>query len=153
MSDRVKTVNAAMRGNPDWQKVLDIILQAFECQTGTLHKWNDLHAVLDLVADRGIPREVMDKIERIPMGKGIAGQAAERMEPVQICNLQNDTSGVARPRAKKTQVGGSVAVPIEMGGLLMGTIGIGKLVPYEFTPAETADLQKIATNIAEKWMG
>lgn len=142
-----------MRGNPDWQKVLDVILQAFDCQTGTLHKWNDLHYVLDLVADRGIPRELMDKIERIPMGKGIAGQAAERMEPVQICNLQNDTSGVARPRAKKTQVGGSVAVPIDMGGLLMGTLGIGKLEPYEFTSAETADLLKIAANIAEKWMG
>ena len=142
-----------MRGNPDWQKVLDVILQAFECQTGTLHKWNDLHAVLDLVAERGIPRELMDKIERIPMGKGIAGQAAERMEAVQICNLQNDTSGVARPRSKKTQVGGSVAVPIDMGGLLMGTLGIGKLVPYEFSPEETADLMKVAMNIAEKWLG
>ena len=126
MSDRIKTINAAMRGNPDWQKVLEIILTAFDCQTGTLHQWNDLHAMLELVAHRGIPRELMDKVERIPMGKGIAGAAAERMEPVQICNLQTDATGVARPAAKKTKVGGSVAVPIDMGGLLMGTLGIGK---------------------------
>jgi L-methionine (R)-S-oxide reductase len=152
-SERLKTVNAAMRGNPDWQKVLDIILQTYGCQTGTLHKWDDLRAMLELVAHRGIPRELMDKVERIPMGKGIAGAAAERMEPVQICNLQTDTSGVARPRAKKTQVGGSVAVPIDMGGLLMGTLGIGKTEPYEFTPEETKELLQIAHNIAEKWMG
>ncbi len=153
MSDRIKTIIAAMRGNPDWQKVLDIILEAYDCQTGTLHHWNDLRAMLELVAHRGIPRELMDKVERIPMGKGIAGAAAERMEPVQLCNLQNDTSGVARPRAKKTKVGGSVAVPIDMGGLLMGTLGIGKLEPYEFTPVETSELLQIAHNIAEKWMG
>lgn len=153
MSDRIKTINAAMRGNPDWQKVLEIILTAFDCQTGTLHQWNDLHAMLELVAHRGIPRELMDKVERIPMGKGIAGAAAERMEPVQICNLQTDATGVARPAAKKTKVGGSVAVPIDMGGLLMGTLGIGKLEPYEFTTTETTELQTIAHNIAEKWMG
>ena len=153
MSDRIKTINAAMRGNPDWQKVLDIILQAFDCETSTLHHWNDLRAMLELVAHRGIPRELMDKVERIPMGKGIAGAAAERMEPVQLCNLQTDTSGVARSRAKKTKVGGGVAVPIDMGGLLMGTLGIGKTEPYEFTPEETKELLVIAHNIAEKWLG
>jgi len=153
MSDRIKTINAAMLGNPDWQKVLEIILAAYGCQTGTLHQWNDLHAMLELIAHRGIPRELMARVERIPMGKGIAGAAAERMEPVQLCNLQTDNSGVARPKAKKTSVGGSIAVPIDMGGLLMGTLGIGKLEPYDFTPAETTELQQIATSIAEKWMG
>lgn len=64
-----------------------------------------------------------------------------------------DNSGVARPKAKKTSVGGSIAVPIDMGGLLMGTLGIGILEPYDFTPAETTELQQIATSIAEKWMG
>src|SRR6186713_1771348 len=75
MSDRIKTINDAMRGHPDWQKVLETILVAYDCQTGTLHQWNDLRAMLELVAHRGIPRELMDKVERIPMGKGIAGAA------------------------------------------------------------------------------
>jgi L-methionine (R)-S-oxide reductase len=152
-SERIKTVNAAMKGNPDWQKVLDIILQTYQCQTGTLHKWDDLRHTLDLVAQRGVPRELMDKVERIPIGKGIAGAAAERMEPVQVCNLQTDSSGVARPRAKKTKVGGGIAVPIDMGGLLMGTLGVGKTEPYEFTAEETKELLQVAHNIAEKWLG
>jgi L-methionine (R)-S-oxide reductase len=73
------------------------------------------------------------------------------MEPVQICNLQTDRSGVAKPAAKKTKVGGSIAVPVEFGGLLMGTLGIGKHEPYDFTSAEISDLQTIASEIAEKW--
>ena len=50
-------------------------------------------------------------------------------------------------------VGGNIAVPIDMGGLLMGTLGIGKLEPYEFTAEETKDLQAIASQIAEHWIG
>ena len=150
MSPRVKKINIAMRGNPDWQAVLDLILKEFDCQTGTLHKWHDLHAMLELICHRGIPRELMNKVESIPMGKGIAGTAAERMEPVQICNLQTDKT-VAKPGAKKTKVGGSIAVPIDLGGLLMGTLGIGKLEPYDFTPEETADLLAIGGAIADVW--
>lgn len=140
-----------MKGYPDWQKVLEVILGEFDCQTGTLHQWVDLHQMLEIIADVGIPESIRDKVERIPLGKGIAGTAAERMEPVQICNLQSDRSGVAKPGAKKTKVGGSVAVPVEFGGLLMGTLGIGKLVPYDFTSTEINELRMIASDIAEKW--
>ena len=141
-----------MRSNPDWQKVLDLILTQYDCQTGTLHKWHDLHANLELICHRGVPRDLMNKVESIPLGKGIAGTAAERLEPVQICNIQNDDTGVAKKGAKKTKVGGAVAVPIDMGGLLMGTLGIGKLEPYEFTKEEVSELLVIGGQIAECWM-
>ncbi len=140
-----------MQGYPDWQNVLEVILKEFSCQTGTLHQWVDLHQMLEIIAHVGIPDELRVKVERIPLGKGIAGTAAERMEPVQICNLQTDRSGVAKPAAKKTKVGGSVAVPVEFGGLLMGTLGIGKLEAYDFSSEEIRDLQIVAGEIAEKW--
>ena len=57
---------------------------------------------------------------------------------------------MAKPAAKKTN-GGSIAVPVEFGGLLMGTLGIGKHEPYDFTSAEISDLQVVAAEIAEKW--
>ena len=140
-----------MLGYPDWQNVLEVILEEFGCQTGTLHQWADLRQTFEIEAHAGIPKDLLVKVERIPLGKGIAGTAAERMEPVQICNLQTDRSGVAKPAAKKTKVGGSIAVPVEFGGLLMGTLGIGKLEPYDFTSAEISDLQTVAAEIAEKW--
>lgn len=151
MSKRLSTISAAMKGYPDWQYVLEVILEEFQCQTGTLHQWVDLHQMLEIVAHVGIPDDLRDKVERIPLGKGIAGTAAERMEAVQLCNLQTDRSGVAKPAAKKTKVGGSIAVPVEFGGLLMGTLGIGKHEPYEFNSTEISELQTIAAEIAEKW--
>ena len=41
----------------------------------------------------GIPAHLLPVIQRIPVGKGIAGLAVERQEPVDMCNLQTDSSG------------------------------------------------------------
>lgn len=90
----------------------------------------------------------MPIIQSIPVGKGIAGTAALKKEPVEICNLQTDTSGVAKPGAKQTQVQGSLAVPILDGERLCGTLGIGKLTPYDFTTEEKERLIGIAREIA-----
>jgi L-methionine (R)-S-oxide reductase len=114
----------------------------FECQTGTLHRaegeW------LYLVSKEGIPEFLMDKISKIPFGKGIAGVAAESKGPVELCNLQQDLGGVAKEDARKTGVSGSLAVPIlDENGKVLGTLGVGKVVPYEFSDQEKARLSEI----------
>lgn len=129
----------------DYQTILAEILSHFDCETGTLHRLDPSTGMLELVAQLGIPAMLLDKINTIPVGKGIAGAAAQQKAPVQMCNLQNDQSGIARPDAKKTQVAGSLAVPILKDGALCGTLGIGKQVPYDFGPEETAQLETIAS--------
>lgn len=114
----------------------------FGCQTGTLHRaegeW------LYLVAQIGVPEFLMDKISTIPFGKGIAGVAASSKEPVELCNLQQDLGGVAKEDARKTGVSGSLAVPIlDESGKVLGTLGVGKIVPYDFSDAEKARLTEI----------
>lgn len=130
------------------REILATVLDAFECVTGTIHLLSEESQMLELVAQQGIPPVLLDKVSSIPIGKGIAGAAAQQQGPVQICNLQTDTSGVAKPDAKKTDVAGSVAVPIMQGEVLRGTIGIGKTVPYDFTDAEVAELNRVAD-----WLG
>ena len=61
-----------------------------------------------------------------------------------ICNLQTDTSGVAKPGAKQTGVGGALCVPIRRGDVLVGTFGIGTLREHEYSAAEINSLQTIA---------
>ena len=114
------------------------------------HLLGNSAAVLKLAAQRGMPEVVAAKIETIPVGKGMAGIAAERREPVQVCNLQTDTSGVVRPGARETSMEGSLAVPmIDSEGALKGTLGIAKAVPYDF-PADECDLLlKIGRLVAE----
>ena len=74
----------------EWHAVLDLALSRMQCDTGTIHRLEPGSRTLKLVASRGIPDELLPKVGAIPIGKGIAGAAAERRQPVQICNLQTD---------------------------------------------------------------
>ena len=119
----------------------------FGCQTGTLHQADG--EWLYLVTQVGVPEFLMDKISKIPFGKGIAGVAAESKEPVELCNLQQDLGGVAKEDARKTGVSGSLAVPIlDESGKVLGTLGVGKIVPYEFSDAEKVKLIEIGQEFA-----
>ena len=122
----------------------------FGCQTGTLHRSEG--AWLHLVAMAGVPEFLLEKISLIPFGKGIAGVAAETKALVELCNLQQDLGGVAKEDARKTGVSGSLAVPIlSEEGVVLGTLGVGKVVPYEFSEAEKAKLAEIGRGFVE-WL-
>jgi L-methionine (R)-S-oxide reductase len=134
----------------DWSDFLNRVTDAFGCSTGTLHRLDPADHHLKLVAHRGIPPQLMPVIQSIPVGKGIAGAAAERREPVELCNLQTDTSGVAKPGARQTQVQGSLAVPVLDGDRLCGTLGIGKHTAYEFSGEEKQRLLSIGREVAAR---
>lgn len=134
----------------NWERVLTEILNAFDCTTGSIHLLNEANNTLHIKAHKGIPDFLLPKMNVIPVGKGMAGVAAQRLEPVQICNLQTDDSGIARPSAKDTKVEGAMTAPILLGGKLYGTLGIAKSVPYDFTDEETSLLMKIGEAIARK---
>jgi putative methionine-R-sulfoxide reductase with GAF domain len=135
------------------QAVLEQVLGHFGCATGTLHSLDVATGQLRLRAQRGIPEPLLPKVVSIPLGKGMAGIAAERREPVQVCNLQADTSGVVRPGARETRMEGSIAVPMLVGTALRGVLGVAKPVAYEFTPAETALLMETASAIGRHLAG
>lgn len=132
-----------------WEQVLQDIISSFDCTTGTLHFLDSETALLKLQCQIGIPPFLIPKLAEIPIGKGMAGIAAERRQPVEMCNLQTDSSGVARPAAKETKVEGSIAVPMMLDSTLFGTLGIAKPVPYDFTEDEVNDLLKIGEAISK----
>src|ERR1700733_10396967 len=113
----------------DISTVLGATLTHFGCQAGTVHLLRE--GVLKLAAHKNIPPPVVQIVEPVPIGKGIAGLAAQRLEPVTICNLQTDTSGQAKPGAKATGMEGAVAVPMLAEGKLRGVIGIAKAEAYD----------------------
>ena len=87
-----------------------------------------------------VPEPVLAAARRIPLGKGIAGETALTGRPVSLCNLQTDTSGVARPGAKATGAQGALCVPILRADQIVGTLGIGVRGERAFTDAETDEL-------------
>lgn len=132
------------RTEATFTEALKIILAAFNSETGTIHKLDANTQLLQLTAQVGLPPFMLDVVKTIPVGKGIAGATAARVEPVTMCNLQTDTSGVAKPGAKQTGLGGALCVPIRTGDKITGTLGIGTQRPYEYTAAETRLLEEIA---------
>ncbi|MBP7950042.1 MAG: GAF domain-containing protein [Verrucomicrobiales bacterium] len=152
MSLRVTSISQSFpsaASTVDWSALLASIAAGFSCQAGTLHRLDPESKRLRLLAQQGIPEFLHDKIDGIPIGKGIAGAAAQKAAPVQMCNLQTDNSGVARPDARLTKVEGTLAVPIlTSDGAVCGVLGIGKLEPYDFPPDEIADLEAVATAVA-----
>jgi L-methionine (R)-S-oxide reductase len=130
-------------------RALDRVLVHFDCAVGTIHFLDPGSQMLLLRAQRGIPDQLAGKVGRIPVGKGMAGLAAQRREPVQVCNLQTDDSGVARPAARETRMEGSIAVPMLQDGAVRGVLGIAKPVVHEFSPAETALLQEVANTLGK----
>ena len=124
------------------------VLAELRAESGTVHALRS-DGMLHLEEHAGaIPEHLLPVIRRIPVGKGMAGLAAARREPVQICNLQTDTSGNARPGAKATGMRGSICVPIWRESRLVGVLGVAVAEEREFSAAETAWLGEAAATIS-----
>ncbi len=141
----VAAVREACERGDSMDACLDLILSGFDCSVGTVHRFDSDSQHLEILSQRGVPPALLEKVSRIPIGKGMAGLAAERREPVQVCNLQTDESGVAKPGAKETRMEGCISVPMLVGSALAGTLGIAKPVEYEFSPEETERLAAVAS--------
>lgn len=129
-------------------EALRLILADFHSETGTIHLLDPEKQLLHLAAQVGLPPQMLDLVKIIPVGKGIAGQTAAQNKPVTICNLQTDTSGVAKPGARQTGVGGALCVPMRKDGKIVGTLGIGTMRQHEYTSEETQRLEEVANSIA-----
>jgi signal transduction protein with GAF and PtsI domain len=130
------------------EKHLRDALTKFNSETGTLHRLDEPTQLLHLVAQVGLPPQLLEIVKTIPVGKGIAGQTVAQNKPVSLCNLQTDTSGVAQSSAKQTGVGGALCVPVRNGEIIIGTLGIGTLRQHEYTMDEIHELEEIGRRLS-----
>jgi len=130
------------------ETILRETLAQFRSETGTLHRLDAETQLLHLVAQAGLPPQMLAIVKTIPVGKGIAGETVAKNRPVTNCNLQTDTNGVARPAAKQIGVGGALCVPVRNGDKIVGTLGIGTVREHEYSAAEINALQDIANSLA-----
>lgn len=142
-------ISSLDKSEVNWDQVLKDLIKEYDCKTGTIHFLSEDDELLVLQTQVGISEFLLPKMNSIPIGKGMAGMAAKRKEPVELCNLQTDASGVARPAAKDTKVEGSIAVPMLLDGKLYGVYGIGKPEPYGFSKTEEKELLSIGKAMSE----
>ena len=123
-------------------------MEHFRADSGTIHLLES-DGVLHLkAASDGMPEPVLAMVRLVPIGKGMAGLAVERDEPVSVCNLQTDASGDVRPGAKATGMEGALVVPIFQGEKAVGALGIANRAARTFSSEETALLLEAGRAIA-----
>src|SRR5258706_213147 len=148
MNELHEQIEALLRSEPNRKTVLEqilhVVLQNFHSETGTIDRSDSENHLLYLAAQVGLRPQMLEVVNTIPVGKGIAGQVIASGKPVTLCNLQTNTGGVARPGARQSGVGGALCVPLRDGYKMAGTLGIGTHREHEYTPEETRELEEVA---------
>lgn len=90
---------------------------------GSVHVVDGDH--LAIAAAVNLPPPVIAATTTIARGKGMAGIAWDRDQPVQTCNLQDDTSGAVRPGAKAVDAKAALALPVHTSsGAVRAIVGL-----------------------------
>lgn len=139
MEQRMDVI-AEIRKAKQLSEALDCVVHGFGAETGTLHIVES-DGLLHLKATSGVfPPPVLAIIQKIPVGKGMAGLAVERAQPVDACNIQTDTTGDVRPGAKATGMEGAIVVPVFAGPRVVGALGIANRSERNFSDEEKTAL-------------
>lgn len=121
-------------------------LARHEGTAGTIHLSEN--GGLKLAAAINIPPHVQQIVAWVPKGKGMAGLALERKQPIHTCNLKEDRSGNVRPGAKAVDAQAAVAVPVtDATGEVRAVVGIAFPNEREFTQAELDELIASAAHV------
>jgi GAF domain-containing protein len=129
---------------------LELALQYFSADSGTIHLLESDGLLHLKAASRGIPEVVINTVRTVPVGKGMAGLAVERKKPVDACNIQTDASGDVRPGARATAMQGAIVVPIFRGEEAVGALGIANRAERIFSEDEIRILTEAGRRLATK---
>jgi len=127
------------------QAFLETLLRNVDGVAGTVHeqRGDDLY----LTAAQNIPPPVIAIVTHVPHGKGMAGVAQVKKQPVQTCNLQTDDSGTVKPGAKAVNAQAAIAVPVlDDDGDVRAVVGVAWAHERQLDPEfEQAMMQLAAT--------
>lgn len=114
---------------------------------GTVHR-TTADGALSLAAAVHIPPKVLELIQIVPRGKGMAGLALEHNEPISTCNIKDDQTGRVRPGAKAVDAQAAVALPVhDATGVVRAVVGIAYREQRELTESELAQLSSAAAQL------
>lgn len=124
------------------------IVRHMKADSGTIHLIGSDGMLHLTAATPGFPEAVLKTITVIPVGKGMAGLAVERGEPIDACNIQTDTSGDVRPGALATGLAGAIVVPVFRGADIIGSLGVANRGERTFTEEEIETLLSAGRSVA-----
>jgi L-methionine (R)-S-oxide reductase len=141
MLSRVSDGNAP-QGDP--QSWLETFVRDSGGVAGTVHLLTSPDE-LTLAAAVRIPEPVKQIVQRVPRGKGMAGLALERDEPISTCNIKTDATGQVRPGARAVDARAGVALPVhDATGKVRAVVGVAFTEEKALSESELGDLARAA---------
>jgi hypothetical protein len=127
---------------PERQAWLEAFVSASGGIAGTVHVVTAPDE-LSLAAAVRIPDVVKQIVARVPRGKGMAGLAFEKDEPISTCNIKTDDTGQVRPGARAVDAKAGVALPVHDGaGKVRAIVGIAFTDEKALSESELAELAR-----------
>lgn len=115
---------------------------------GTVHvqRGEDLY----LTAAHNIPLNVVAIVAHVRHGKGMAGVAQVKKQPVQTCNLQTDETGNIKPGAKAVNAQAAIALPVfDQAGTVRAVVGIAWSHETEIGAAEQQKMMEMVAALPQ----
>lgn len=134
--------------NEAQQEWLESFIAEHDAVAGTVHvqRGEDLY----LTAAHNIPPQVAAIVAHVPHGKGMAGVAQVKKEPVQTCNLKTDETGNIKPGAKAVDAQAAIALPVlDEAGAVRAVVGIAWGKEGEIGQAEEQAMMKLAAALPQ----
>ena len=134
--------------NEAQQEWLESFIAEHDAVAGTVHvqRGEDLY----LTAAHNIPPQVVAIVAHVAHGKGMAGVAQVKKEPVQTCNLKTDETGNIKPGAKAVDAQAAIALPVlDRDGAVRAVVGIAWSREGEIGTAEEQAMMKLAAALPQ----
>jgi O-acetyl-ADP-ribose deacetylase (regulator of RNase III) len=132
--------------NAAHQSFLESLLPRLGGVAGTVHEQRGVD--LYLTAAHNIPPPVIAIVAHVPHGKGMAGVAQVRKQPVQTCNLQTDDSGTIKPGAKAVNAQAAIALPVlDAAGEVRAVVGVAWNDERELGPEVEQSIMEMAAEL------
>lgn len=127
------------------ERSLGCVLETMKSDMGLIHLWDDRDEELHLVAHHGISPDLMMKMERVSLGKGLTGWVFKYGQPLMTPNLQ---VGSVNSAAICSDLDNAyLGVPMRARGKVVGVFSILAQSKREFRSDEVALLGSIADQV------
>lgn len=124
---------------------LECVLETMKSEMGLIHLWDNQDEELRLAAHHGISSDLMMKMERVSLGKGLTGWVFKHGKPIMTSNLQ---VGFAGSHAICSDLDNAfLGVPMRAKGKVVGVFSILAQSKRVFGSDEVALLGSIADQV------
>lgn len=131
-------------------EVLKLALdQAVVCSAadaGMVYLADDAQTELTLVVSNNLPADYTQHIQHFRFGEGITGRSASERKTLIVPNLEQEPT--ARPVLPQIGIVSKITVPLITQDRVVGVLNVNGRRPHQFTEADSATLQAIASTVA-----